>query len=238
SLEVARVRSRATPTPCIFEYVYFSRPDSFFNGVQVHEARVRMGMELARVAPVDADVVIPVPDSGRSAALGFSRASGIPMDEGLMRNRYVGRSFIMPPGLRELISSIKYGVVRRVVEGRRVVVVDDSLIRGTTMRSIVSLLRRFGAREVHVRIASPPVRYPCFMGIDFPTRRELIASKLGSVEEVARAIGADSLAYNTLEGLLRAVGLPSLCTACFSGTYPFPNLNLEALEKSFARVVA
>jgi len=199
---------------------------------------VRMGEELAKVAPADADVVVPVPDSGRSAALGYSRVSGVPMDEGLMRNRYVGRSFIMPPGLREVVSSIKYGVVRSVVSNRRVVLVDDSLIRGTTMRSIVSLLKRFGAREVHVRIASPPIRYPCFMGIDFPTRRELIATRVRSIDEIARAIGADTLAYNTLEGLVRAVGLCSLCTACFSGLYPFPHIDLEELEKKFARVVA
>jgi len=235
SLEKTEAHLTDTPTPCVFEYVYFSRPDSYFNGVQVHVARVRMGEALAANAPVAADVVIPVPDSGRSSALGFSRASGVPMDEGLMRNRYVGRSFIMPPGLREALSSMKYGVVRDVVRGRRVVLVDDSLIRGTTMRSIVLLLRRYGAGEVHVRIASPPVRYPCFMGIDFPTRRELIASRLKDPVRIAEVLHADSLAYNTLEAMVDSVGIRPLCTACFSGTYPFKNLNIDQLESIFSR---
>ena len=235
SLEKTEAHLSDTPTPCVFEYVYFSRPDSFFNGVQVHVARVKMGEALAVNAPVDADVVVPVPDSGRSSALGYSKASGIPMDEGLMRNRYVGRSFIMPPGLREALSSMKYGVVREVVRGKRVVLIDDSLIRGTTMRSIVMLLRRYSAREVHVRIASPPVRYPCFMGIDFPTRRELIASRLKDPAKIAEALHADSLAYNTLEALIESVGISSLCTACFSGIYPFENLNIDLLERVFSR---
>ncbi len=152
-----------------------------------------------------------------------------------MRNRYVGRSFIMPPGLREALSSMKYGVVREVVRGKRVVLVDDSLIRGTTMRGIAMLLRRYGAREVHVRIASPPVRYPCFMGIDFPTRRELIASRLKDPARIAEVLHADSLAYNTLEALIESVGISSLCAACFSGIYPFENLNIDLLESVFSR---
>ncbi len=141
----------------------------------------------------------------------------------------------MPPGLREALSSMKYGVVRDVVRGKRVVLVDDSLIRGTTMRSIVLLLRRYGVSEVHVRIASPPVRYPCFMGIDFPTRRELIASRLKDPARIAEALHADSLAYNTLRALVESIGVCSLCTACFSGAYPFKNLNIDLLESIFSR---
>ncbi len=236
-VETTTARRKTVPTPCVFEYVYFSRPDSFFNGIQVHTARVRMGELLGITAPVEADLVIPVPDSGRSAALGYSRSTGLPFDEGLMRNRYVGRSFIMPPGLRELVSDVKYGVIRDSVQGRRIVLVDDSLIRGTTMRSIIRVLRMHGAREVHVRIASPPVRYPCFMGIDFPTRRELIASRTRSINEIAEEIGADTLEYNSLENLKKAVGIPSLCMACFSGVYPFSNMDISQLEKIFARTV-
>ena len=236
-IETTTARKKAVPTPCVFEYVYFSRPDSFFNGIQVHTARVRMGELLGITAPVEADLVIPVPDSGRSAALGYSKSTGLPFDEGLMRNRYVGRSFIMPPGLRELVSDVKYGVIRDSVQGRRIVLVDDSLIRGTTMRSIVRVLRMHGAREVHVRIASPPVKYPCFMGIDFPTRRELIASRTKDISKIAEEIGADTLEYNSLENLRKAIGIPSLCMACFSGVYPFSNIDVSRLEKIFARTV-
>ena len=204
---------------CVFEYIYMMRPDSVFNGIEVHTARVRMGEELAREAPADADVVIPVPDSGRSAALGYSRASGIPLDEGLVKNRYLGRSFILPPGARERVARFKYGVVKSAVEGKRVVVVDDSIIRGTTMKRIVSLLRNYGAKEIHVRVASPKVIMPCFMGIDFPSVNELVANK----EDLESYIGADSLQYLSVEGLVRALGLPkeSLCLSCFTGLYPF-----------------
>ncbi|ALU11565.1 amidophosphoribosyltransferase [Ignicoccus islandicus DSM 13165] len=206
---------------CAFEYVYFQRPESYFNGVNVHESRKRMGYILAREKPADGDVVIPVPDSGRSAAIGFSIYSKIPLDEGLVKNRYVGRSFIMPPTLREQITLKKYGVVREVVEGKRVVLVDDSIVRGTTMKKIVRMIKEKGAREVHVRVASPPVRAPCYMGIDFPTKEELIASRYNE-EEMARLWNADSVGYLSVEGLKEAIGLGNdLCLACFTGVYPF-----------------
>lgn len=232
--------TRITPNvgvfaPCVFEYIYFSRPDSVFNGVQIHEARVRMGMYVGSMDSIDADVVIPVPDSGRSAALGYSEASKIRLDEGLMRNRYVGRGFIMPPKLRGFTSEIKYGVIKSTVSGKRVVVVDDSLIRGTTIRRIIALLRRKGAKEVHVRIASPPIKYPCFMGIDFPTRRELIAARVEDVNTIAKLINADSLLYNTVEGLKWATRLPSMCLACLIGRYPIEGIDIEYLEKVFSR---
>ena len=206
---------------CAFEYVYFERPESYFNGINVHMSRVRMGEILAREKPVEADVVIPVPDSGRSAAIGFSRASGIPLDEGLVKNRYLGRSFIMPPGLREIIAMKKYGVVKDVVDGKSVVVVDDSIVRGTTMKRIVKLLKDKGAKEVHVRVASPPIRAPCYMGIDFPSKEELVAATR-SEAELSALWGADSVGYLSVKGLKEAIGLQELCVACFTGTYPFP----------------
>jgi len=205
---------------CVFEYIYFARPDSVLDDVSVYKARVRMGMELAIESPADVDVVIPVPDSGRAAALGFSQISGIPYAEGLIKNRYIGRTFIMPGQFyRELKVKLKLSPVREVIDGKRVVLIDDSIVRGTTMRRIVGLLRRAGAREVHVRIASPPIRYPCYMGIDIPTRHELIAA-FGNVEKVRKAIDADSLAYLSVEGLKRAVGKEELCLACLTGYYP------------------
>ena len=205
---------------CVFEYIYFARPDSVLDDVSVYKARVRMGMELAIESPTDVDVVIPVPDSGRAAALGFSQVSGIQYAEGLIKNRYIGRTFIMPGQFyRELKVKLKLSPVREVIDGKRVVLIDDSIVRGTTMRRIVGLLRRAGAREVHVRIASPPIRYPCYMGIDIPTRHELIAA-FGNVEKVRKAIDADSLAYLSVEGLKRAVGKEELCLACLTGYYP------------------
>jgi amidophosphoribosyltransferase len=188
--------------------------------VNVYQARVRMGMELARESPAEGDVVIAVPDSGRAAALGFSIESGIPYSEGLIKNRYIGRTFITPGQFyRELKVKLKLSPVREVIKGRRIVLVDDSIVRGTTMRRIVPLLRNAGAREVHVRIASPPIRHPCYMGIDIPTRHELIAA-FESVEKVREAIGADSLAYLSVEGLIRAIGKKDLCLACLTGEYP------------------
>ena len=205
---------------CVFEYIYFARPDSVLDDVSVYKARVRMGMELAIESPADVDVVIPVPDSGRAAALGFSQISGIAYAEGLIKNRYIGRTFIMPGQFyRELKVKLKLSPVREVIDGKRVVLIDDSIVRGTTMRRIVGLLRRAGAGEVHVRIASPPIRYPCYMGIDIPTRHELIAA-FGNVEKVRKAIDADSLAYLSVEGLKRAVGKEELCLACLTGYYP------------------
>ncbi|NJE05760.1 amidophosphoribosyltransferase [Thermococcus sp. M36] len=216
----SRVLAKETHRHCVFEYIYFARPDSTIDGVNVYTARVRMGHELAKESPADGDVVIAVPDSGRAAALGFSQESGIPYSEGLIKNRYIGRTFITPGQFyRELKVKLKLSPVRDVIEGRRVVLVDDSIVRGTTMRRIVSMLKKAGAEEVHVRIASPPIRYPCYMGVDIPTRHELIAA-FGSVDRVRASIGADSLAYLSVEGLKKAVGRRDLCTACLTGEYP------------------
>lgn len=233
SLEVVRSPVAAEPSPCIFEYVYFSRPDSYFNGVSVYVARYRMGEALAKMAPAEADVVIPVPDSARVAALGYSTASGIPIADGLVVNKYVGRVFISPPGVRGQLSKLKYGVVREVISRRRVVLVDDSIVRGTTMRSLISKLRGGGALAVHVRISSPPFRCPCFMGIDIASREELLACRAIDTDAISKEVGADTLAYNTLEGLTSAVGLPKVCHACFSCSYPFPGLDAEKLERMF-----
>ncbi|WP_048149969.1 amidophosphoribosyltransferase [Palaeococcus ferrophilus] len=216
----SRILARERHHGCVFEYIYFARPDSTIDGVNVYRARMRMGMELARESPADGDVVIAVPDSGRAAALGFSRESGIPYSEGLIKNRYIGRTFITPGQFyRELKVRLKLSPVREVIKGQRIVLVDDSIVRGTTMRRIVNMLRKAGAREVHVRVASPPIRHPCYMGIDIPTRHELIAA-WRNVEEIRRSIGADSLAYLSVEGLVKAVGRESLCLACLTGEYP------------------
>ncbi|WP_297509317.1 amidophosphoribosyltransferase [Thermococcus sp.] len=216
----SRVLAKERHHTCVFEYIYFARPDSRIDGVNVYSARVRMGVELAKESPAEGDVVIAVPDSGRASALGFSMESGIPYAEGLIKNRYIGRTFITPGQFnRELKVKLKLSPVREVVEGKRVVLVDDSIVRGTTMRRIVAMLRKAGAKEVHVRIASPPIRHPCYMGIDIPTRHELIAA-FGGVEKVKEAIGADSLSYLSVEGLKRAVGREDLCLACLTGEYP------------------
>ena len=216
----SRVVATGERRGCVFEYIYFARPDSTIDGVNVYTARVRMGEELAKESPANGDVVIAVPDSGRAAALGFSRVSGIPYSEGLIKNRYIGRTFITPGQFyRELKVKLKLSPVREVIEGKSVVLVDDSIVRGTTMKRIVSMLRKTGAREVHVRIASPPIRYPCYMGVDIPTRHELIAA-FGSVEKVRESIGADSLAYLSVDGLKKAVGRRDLCLACLTGEYP------------------
>ncbi len=205
---------------CVFEYIYFARPDSTLDGTSVYIARVRMGRELARESPADGNVVIAVPDSGRAAALGFSQESGIPYAEGLIKNRYVGRTFITPGQFnRELKVRLKLSPVLGIVRRRSVVLVDDSIVRGTTMRRIVTMLKRAGAREVHVRVASPPIRHPCYMGIDIPTRHELIAA-FGNVENVRNTIRADSLAYLGVNGLKKAVGRDDLCLACLTGEYP------------------
>ncbi len=235
SLEQTKSPISRFVSPCVFEYVYFSRPDSVFNGVNIYVSRVRMGEELAKEVPTNGDVVIPVPDSGRAAAIGFSKVSGIPIEEGIVVNKYVGRGFIAPPTMRDFISRFKYGFVKDVVNGKRIVLVDDSIVRGTTMRNIVRRLREIGAREVHVRVASPPFRYPCFMGIDVASRDELIAWRLMDLDDIARAIEADSVGYNSVQGLRKAVGIPLLCYACFTGLYPFRGLDVDALEKSFVR---
>jgi len=209
--------------PCIFELVYFARPDSRIWGVSVDRARRAFGRALAREQPAEADCVFSVPDSSNSAALGYSEESGIPFELGLIRNHYVGRTFIHPTQAgRDFRVRIKYNPVRELIEGRRVVVVDDSLVRGTTSRGLVSLIREAGAREVHFRVASPPVRFPCYYGIDMPTHEELIGSRM-SVEEIRRHLGVDTLGYLSLEGMRRAVEEAGpFCDACFSGHYPAP----------------
>jgi amidophosphoribosyltransferase len=206
---------------CVFEYVYFARPDSVLWGRNVHAVRKALGHQLAREHPVHADIVIPVPDSGVGAALGYSEESGVPYDTGLVRNHYVGRTFIEPKqGIRHFGVKVKLNPNREVLEGRRVVVVDDSIVRGTTSRKIVKMVRSAGAREVHMRISSPPIQWPCYYGIDTPTRKELIGSS-HSVAEIERYLGADSLGYLSLEGMLKAAGSDPhhFCHACFTGNY-------------------
>lgn len=221
---------------CVFEYVYFARPDSFFNGRSVYAARRDMGKMLARESPVDADVVIGVPDSGVPAAIGYAEESKIPYQLGLIRSHYVGRTFIEPrQSIRHFGVRLKLSPVRHVLDGKRVVVIDDSIVRGTTSRKIVKMLRDAGAREVHMRIASPPTRWPCFYGIDTPDRRELIAAT-HSIDEISRYITTDSLAYLSLEGLRRAVGYPAesgegYCEACFTGDYPVPFVPVDRLRE-------
>jgi amidophosphoribosyltransferase len=211
---------------CVFEHLYFSRPDSLLNDRSVYRSREKMGRALAREQPIDADVVIPVPDSGVPAAIGYSRESGITYDLGLIRSHYVGRTFIEPQdSIRHFGVRLKLSPIRAAVDGKRVVVVDDSLVRGTTSRKIVKMLRSAGAREVHLRISAPPTAYPCFYGIDTPTRSELIASS-HSVDEIAKYVTCDSLAYLSHEGLMASVGAANggegFCSACFTGEYPVP----------------
>jgi len=215
--------------PCIFELVYFARPDSHLFGVSVDRARRAFGRQLAREHPVEgADCVISVPDSANSAALGYAEESGVSFELGLLRNHYVGRTFIQPTQAdRDFGARIKYNPVTEVLEGRRVVVVDDSLVRGTTSTSLVKFIREAGATEVHLRIASPPVRFPCFYGIDMPTKEELLGSRL-AVEEIRDEIGVDSLGYLSLEGLNDAVAEQGpFCNACFSGRYQAPLVDVE-----------
>ncbi len=212
---------------CIFEYVYFSRPDSISEGLNVYETRQRIGAELVREAPIDADVVVPVPDSGIPSALGYAKESGIPFELGIIRNHYVGRTFIEPSDhVRHLGVKLKHNGNRAMLEGKRVVLVDDSIVRGTTSKKIVNMVREAGAKEVHMRIASPPTTHSCFYGVDTPTRDQLMAAQ-HSVEEMGKLIGADSLAFITIDGLHRAVSgenrnsqTPRFCDACFTGDYP------------------
>ena len=228
SIDGRGVRSRtfAAPKPsgCLFEYVYLARPDTTISGRGVHATRVAVGRRLAAEYPADADMVIPVPESGTPAAIGFAEASGIPFGQGLVKNSYVGRTFIQPSQtIRERGIKLKLNPLRDVIAGRRLVVVDDTIVRGTTQRALVAMLREAGAREVHVRVAAPPVSWPCFYGIDFATRAELIAGRL-SPEEICASIGADTLGYVSLAGLIEATTLPEdrLCRACFDGQYPVP----------------
>lgn len=210
------------PKGCLFEYVYLARPDTTIAGRGIHATRVAIGERLALEAPADADLVIPVPESGTPAAIGYAKASGIPFGAGLVKNAYVGRTFIQPSQtIRQLGIRLKLNPLREIIAGKRIVVVDDSIVRGNTQRAIVRMLREAGAREIHVRISSPPVKWPCFYGIDFATRAELIAAGL-EVDEIRRSIGADSLSYVSLEGLIEATTIASerLCSACFTGQYP------------------
>jgi amidophosphoribosyltransferase len=209
---------------CVFEYVYFSRPDSVWNGASIHEARRRFGAELAKEAPAVADVVIAVPDSSISAAIGYAQASGLPYDEGFAKNRYIGRTFIQPTqALRDQGVALKFNAMPGTVRGRRVVVVDDSIVRGTTTGPLVRLLREAGAAAVHVRIACPPIRHPCYMGVDMGDRSGLAAHRL-TVEGIRDSVGADSLSYLSLDGMMAALrgagGTGGFCVACFSGDYP------------------
>jgi amidophosphoribosyltransferase len=224
-LQSRRVRPAARGAFCVFEYIYFARPDSRINGQVLHLARARMGEILAREAPADADLVIPVPDSGNAAARGYARASGLPQDDGFVKNRYVARTFIQPgQELRKHGLRLKFNPLPEVVAGRRLVVVDDSIVRGNTTRQIVQMLRDAGAREVHMRITAPPIKHPCHYGIDMSTREEMIAHEK-TVGEIAAELGCDSLAYLSLQGVYEAVGAgaggrQSHCDACFTGDYP------------------
>lgn len=223
-LRFVQVVERKKPSLCIFEFIYFARPDSVLYDMYLYHARKHMGMFLAQEAPVDADVVIPVPDTGVPAAIGFSLASGIPFGEGLIKNRYVGRTFIQPTqAIRQLGVRLKLNPLVRDIRNKRLVVVDDSIVRGTTTREIVKMLREAGAKEIHMRISSPPDMFPCFYGIDTAVRKELIAATK-SVEEIRRFIGADTLHYLSMENLVRSTGRPKeqFCTACFDGEYPIP----------------
>jgi len=212
---------------CIFEYVYFARPDSHIDNKNVYEVRKKIGMELARETPVEADLVVPVPDSGTPAAIGYAEASGIPFDLGIIRNHYVGRTFIEPSdAIRHMGVKLKHNANSGILRGKRVVLVDDSIVRGTTSTKIVQMVRDAGAAEVHMRIASPPTTDPCFYGVDTPEKSKLLASRM-SVPEMKDFIGVDSLEFLSIDGLYRAVGEarrngdgPQYCDACFTGDYP------------------
>jgi amidophosphoribosyltransferase len=222
------VRSFTEESPrkalCIFEYIYFARPDSVIQGKLLYTARQAMGKILAREYPVDADLVMGVPDSATAAGIGYSVASGIPYCEGLIKNRYVGRTFIEPDQrLRDLGVKLKFNPLAETIVDKRLIVVDDSIVRGTTTPKVVAMLKKAGAKEVHLRICSPPIRHPCFFGVDMATRWELIAAQK-TIQEIREAIGADSLGYISIEGLIESVGLPKdmFCLACFTGDYPIP----------------
>ncbi|OGO06915.1 MAG: amidophosphoribosyltransferase [Chloroflexi bacterium RBG_13_56_8b] len=222
---------------CVFEYIYFARPDSVINGRLLYPARQAMGEMLAQEHPVDADLVMGVPDSATAAAIGYARYSGIPLCEGLLKNRYVGRTFIEPDQrIRDLGVRLKFNPLPQMLDGQRLVVIDDSIVRGTTTPKVVKLLRRAGAKEVHMRICAPPIRYPCFFGVDMASRWELIAAQK-TIPEVRDFIGADSLGYLSIDGLIKAIGLPKdiFCLACFTGDYPIPvqiEMDKLALETS------
>jgi amidophosphoribosyltransferase len=224
----------ASPALCVFELIYFARPDSYMEGVNLYEARRQMGIQLAGEQPIAADLVMPVPDTGAPAAVGYAEASGLPYREGMIRNRYAGRTFIQPSqSMRQRGVTVKLSPLREIVRGQRLVVVDDSIVRGTTTRSIVELLRRAGAAEIHVRISAPPIYHPCFYGIDTQVETELIAAT-HSVDEIREFIGADSLGYLSIRGVLAALDLPydRFCFACFDGRYPEP-VPYDAASRKF-----
>lgn len=229
-LKVLGEISRAKLKFCLFEYVYLARPDSVLNNVLVHKVRYKSGEILAREAPVKADIVAAIPDSGTSSALGFAAGSGIPFGELLIKNRYIGRTFIQPEQhIREQGVKLKFNPMKQMVKNKRVVIVDDSIVRGTTMKKIVEILRQCGASEIHLRICSPPIRWPCFFGVDTPERKQLIAAKK-TIGEIRKYIAADSLKYLSLDGLIKSSGqkASTLCTACFTGKYPVKvNLKLK-----------
>ncbi|MBI4180371.1 MAG: amidophosphoribosyltransferase [Chloroflexi bacterium] len=209
---------------CIFEYIYFARPDSTINGRLLYQARQAMGAALAEEHPVAADLVVGVPDSATAAAVGYAQRSGVPLAEGLIKNRYVGRTFIEPDQrIRDIGVKLKFNPLPQVLGGKRVVLVDDSIVRGTTTPQVIGLLRKAGAKEVHMRVCAPPIRYPCFFGVDMATYSELIAARK-TISEIKELIGADSLGYLSVEGLIKAVALPrdTFCLACFTGDYPIP----------------
>lgn len=212
---------------CLLELIYFARPDSEILGDRLHMVRQKMGEELAREAPADADVVVGLPDSATPAAIGYARESGIPYSEALIKNRYIGRTFIQPnQKMRQTSVKLKFNVLPEVVQGKRVVLVDDTIVRGTTSKPIVDLVRQAGAREVHMRVHAPPIMWPCYLGVDLAAREELIAARM-SVEEIGRHIGADSIGYLTLDGLFKAIGKGDkrFCTGCMTGQYPVPTFN-------------
>lgn len=220
---------------CSFEFVYFSRPDSVLDGRSVYKSRIEAGKILAKEAPVEADLIMSVPDSGTLAAIGYSEETGIPFREGLIKNKYLGRSFIEPSqDMRELLVKLKLSVLKENVEGKRIVLVDDSIVRGTTSKKIITMLKKAGAKEIHVRVSSPPVKYSCYFGIDTPERKHLIASEF-SLEEIREKIGCDSLAFLSEAGLIKSIDLEdNVCTACFKGNYPMEipeKLNKYSMEK-------
>lgn len=233
----------ANPRPCIFEHVYFSRPDSFFAGRSVYEARKAIGEQLAEESPADADLIVPVPDSGVPAAIGFAARSGLPFELGIIRSHYVGRTFIQPSdGARHTGVKRKHNANKALVEGKRIVLIDDSIVRGTTSMQIVQMMRDAGAREVHFRVASPPTAHSCFYGVDTPERSKLLAAQM-DIEPMRSFIKADSLAFVSIDGLYRAVGAekrskscPQFCDACFTGEYPTPLTDLNRTEEAAAQL--
>ena len=244
-MESLRPLPPAKSRPCIFEHIYFSRPDSLTEDTSVYEIRKNIGAELSREKPVEADLVIPVPDSGTPAAIGYSQASGLPFELGIIRNHYVGRTFIEPTdSIRHLGVKLKHNANRAQIEGKRVVLVDDSIVRGTTSIKIVEMIRAAGASEVHMRVASPPTVHSCFYGVDTPEESQLLASRM-SVEEMAKEIGVDTLAFLSIDGLYRAVGqaarsdiAPQYCDACFTGDYPIALTDQEGGEHAQLSLLA